>query len=346
MNGVFDYTKDVSNRSKQSINKTGYSSGTSAIHFDRMITTPGTFVRHALCLCICLLSLSGCNLVKQLTGSPDSAPATSQKPGAAPTTPQPQQPAAKGPMDGYWQLAFSFNDNVQSSHFRLTQSGDKFAGQGTDDHNNKPFLIENGVIRQDEVVFYKRYEQPDNPNQPPVEYNGKVDFNTGYMSGKYLISFQGKEIAGDWEAQKDAPEGAVAQQAAPEQPAQQAPPHSTGPPQGKAPDLSGKWNIGFEYQFKTIHSIMFIEQLNDTITGHGIDENTKEKFVIEKGWYHYPKLTLIRKYPPIKGKTGSKPERTMTFKADVSWINEADYQGPYLAGKTDGGGNWEAQLVR
>lgn len=275
-------------------------------------------------------------MVKQLTGASSSPPNT------APTnTPPTSTPAGKAPMDGYWKLAFQFNDDVKSSHIRIVQHGDKFSGQGTDDHNNKPFLIENGAVRQDEVVFYKRYEQPDNPNQPPVEYGGKVDFKTGYMSGKYLISFQGKEIAGDWEAQREPAEGETADTPPPPE---KAPPPAANAPE--KPDLSGKWNCGFEYQFKTIHSTMFLEQLNGKITGHGIDENTKEKFTIEQGWYNYPKVTLIRKYPAIKGKTGSKPERKMTFKADVSWINEADYQGPYMAGKTDGGGNWEAQIVR
>jgi hypothetical protein len=289
-------------------------------------------------MCIVML-LSGCNVLKQMTGAAGIPGTTEQKPAAQNPTP----PAGThGPMDGYWKLAFSFNDEVKSSHIRIIQNGDKFSGQGTDDHNDKPFLIENGVVRQDEVVFYKRYEQPDNPNQPPVEYGGKVDFKTGYMSGKYLISFQGKEIAGDWEAQREPAEG----EAAATEPAQEqkGPPPSQQP--NKAPDLSGKWNMGFEYQFKTMHSVMFLEQLNDKITGHGEDENTKEKFTIEKGWYKYPKVTLIRKYAAVKGKTGSKPERRMTFKADVSWVNESDYQGPYMSGKTDGGGNWEAQLVR
>ncbi|MBX3077037.1 hypothetical protein KF707_01535 [Candidatus Obscuribacterales bacterium] len=288
-----------------------------------------------LSMCIAML-LSGCDVVKQLVGSGANAPAN---PGAQ--APQ-QQPATHGPMDGYWKLAFQFNEDVKSSHIRVSQIGDKFSGQGTDDETGKPFLVENGVVRQDEVVFYKRYEQPDNPNQPPVEYGGKVDFKSGYMSGKYLITFQGKEIAGDWEAQR---EGAEEQSAANNPPPQEqkAPPPANQP--NKAPDLSGKWTMGFEYQFKTMHSTMFIEQLGDKITGHGEDENTKEKFVIEKGWYKYPKVTLIRKYAAIKGKN-PKPERHMTFKADVSWVNDSDYQGPYMAGKTDGGGNWEAQLVR
>jgi hypothetical protein len=41
-----------------------------------------------------------------------------------------------------------------------------------------------------------------------------------------------------------------------------------------------------------------------------------------------------------------KPEHQMTFKADVSMANDKDYQGPYLNGKTEGGGNWEAELIK
>jgi len=293
-----------------------------------------------------MFCLTGCEQIKQLTGGGGGTVSTTTTTTTAPKTGDPQVNAgAPKPLDGYWKLAFSFNDNVQSSHFRITQNGDKFGGQGTDDSNSKPFLMENGLIRQDEVVFYKRYEQPDNPNQPPVEYSGKLDAKAGYMSGKYLITFQGKEIAGDWEAQKEPGEGD--QGAANNPPPQQAPPANTAPPPGKAPDLSGKWTMGFEYQFKTIHSVMFLEQqLNNTITGHGQDENTLEKFEIEKGWYNYPKVTLVRKYPAVKAKKGSKPERRMTFKADVNWVNEADYQGPYMQGKSEGGGAWEAQIVR
>jgi hypothetical protein len=288
-------------------------------------------------------TVTGCDQVKQLTGAMGTKPGTQTPPAVPGSTPQGAQSAPK-PLDGYWKLAFSFNDNVQSSHFRITQNGDKFGGQGTDDSNSKPFLMENGVIRQDEVVFYKRYEQPDNPNQPPVEYSGKIDAKTGYMSGKYLITFQGKEIAGDWEAQKETAEGAQVA----ETPQQQTPPPANAaPPPGKAPDLSGKWTMGFEYQFKTVHSVMFLEQqLDNSITGHGQDENTMERFTIEKGWYKYPKVTLIRKYAAIKSKKVNKPERRMTFKADVSWVNEPDYQGPYMQGKSEGGGSWEAQIVR
>lgn len=88
---------------------------------------------------------------------------------------------------------------------------------------------------------------------------------------------------------------------------------------------------------------MYIEQDGGRVTGHGVDINTKEKFTIDKGWYDYPKLTIVRKYEKAKG---AKENRTLTFKAKVSIIMEKDYQGPYLNGKTSGGGAWEAQLIK
>ncbi len=87
-------------------------------------------------------------------------------------------------------------------------------------------------------------------------------------------------------------------------------------------------------------------QENNKLKGHGIDHSTKENFVIEEGWYKFPKVTLIRKYAAIRSKKVNKPERKMTFKADVNWVTDSDYDGPYMQGKTDGGGNWEAQIVR
>ena len=59
----------------------------------------------------------------------------------------------------------------------------------------------------------------------------------------------------------------------------------------------------------------------------------------------------IREMASVKGKgkgktKEGKPVREMTFKAEVSIANDKDYQGPYLSGKTDGGGNWEAELIK
>jgi hypothetical protein len=82
-----------------------------------------------------------------------------------------------------------------------------------------------------------------------------------------------------------------------------------------------------------------LEQDGDKITGHGLDNETKEKFVIKKGWYTPPHLTIIRQYPNRVGNS------SMTFQAEVSEVCEEDYSGPYVSGKTQGGGEWEAERV-
>ncbi len=287
-----------------------------------------------------VVGLNGCNLIKQATGP------TGNKSGDA------ANPQSDGKLNGYWKLAYQINNDVASCHFQLKQNGASFSGVGADDHNGKAFLVENGHVQAAEVVFYKRYEQPDYPNQPPIEFIGKLDLSgkAAYMNGGFDVSANGEAIKGQWEAEREGANPQEAQASAgqqQEQPQEQAPPQQQAARPDKPPDLSGKWNAGYEFNFKTIHVTMFLEQLKEKVTGHGLNENTNEKFVIENGFYYPPKVTLMLKYPAIKLKDKVvKPERRMTFKADVSLVNDADYQGPYLSGKTDGGGNWEAQQVR
>lgn len=291
--------------------------------------------------------LCSCNYLKQLTGSVPQP--GQQAPSTGGNIPPPKAKGLPGVLTGYWKLAYTVNDEVKSCHFNVDHQGDSFSGSGTDDHNNKAFLIENGHAQNNEVVFYKRYENPDTPGQPPVAYVGSMTTQQGlaYMNGSYSVTLQGKQFTGQWEAEQE--------QAAstPEQQAEQAQPPSQGPADGRPPDLSGKWNAGFEHNFKTVHSTMFLEQhsvknaKDPNIRGHGFDHNTNEKFVIEKGYYSFPAITIYRKYPEIKVKGKVvKPSRMMTFKAQVEWVSDKDYTGPYMSGKTEGGGGWEAQLVR
>lgn len=263
---------------------------------------------------------------------------------------------------GDWKVGFQFNTSTLNSTFHLEQVGTTFKGTGTDDQDGGQFTIEKGTISNGQVRFYKQYQ-----GAPPVEYTGKIEiqddatFKGPYMSGDYTTASNGKIISNIWEAQMILPNNglaapaaapadqAPANQAPPDQGAQQAPPQQPDRsllanwPADRAPHLSGKWDVGYEYNFKTVRSSMFIEQDGDRISGHGVDLSTKEKFTIEKGWYHYPKLTIIRKY--TKGKNQASSTRTMAFKASVSFVNDKDYQGPYMSGKTQGGGNWEAQRV-
>jgi hypothetical protein len=259
---------------------------------------------------------------------------------------------------GDWKVGFQYNTSTLNSTIHIDQVGQQFKGSGTDDQGGATFAIDQGQIANGQVKFFKKYQ-----GSPPVEYTGKIEvqddpsYHGPYMSGEYTTASNGKIISNIWEAQMVLPNqgGATAQAPPPEQapppdqPAQQQPPPDqprsllANWPADRAPHLSGKWDVGYEYNFKTMRSSMFLEQEGDRISGHGIDLNTKEKFSIEKGWYHYPKVTIIRKYSKGKGQASSS--RTMAFKASVSFISDKDYQGPYMSGKTQGGGNWEAQRV-
>jgi len=293
-----------------------------------------------------LSSLCACQKIELggIMGSKNKTPASI--PGVAPVnemkTHTVQTQNNNEPLSGYWKMAYSVNGDVKSAHVRLTQQGNNFSGQGTDDHNSKPFSIEKGTIQNGDLIgFIKKYE--DNPSALPVEYGGNLDTSTNaYVSGRYLASVNGQNFEGDWEAEKEKSEAPQTQSSsngnAPSSHASHKPDH--------APDLSGKWTTGYEYQFKTINSTMWLMQMNNKLTGHGIDHSTKENFTIIDGSYSFPKVTLVRKYAAVKSKKVNKPERKMTFKADVNWVTDSDYDGPYMQGKTDGGGNWEAQLVR
>ena len=279
-----------------------------------------------------------------------------------------QAPAAAAPqplnLTGDWQFGFQFENDTLQSSVHLEQSGVNFSGSGKDDKTGMEFTIEQGVITGGtQVEFYKKYAST---NAPEIQYTGTLEQATDptykgpYMHGDYTTAKNGKVISNIWEAELSQP-GNAAGSPAPEQaspipgmPAAPAPADSGL--LSRTPELSGKWNCGYEYNFKTIHSTMFLEQEGDRILGHGVDHETKEKFVIDKGWYHYPKLTLVRKWGASKAQvankkgkgkhTESRPERTMTFKATVSNVSDKDYSGPYLSGKTQGGGSWEAQLYK
>jgi hypothetical protein len=315
-----------------------------------------------------VLILSACGQVKVPGGakgggdSQASSQSSSAKQGAGKANPE--EASKNGMLNGDWRLGFKYNGQTFNASMSLKQRGNSFTGTGKEDETGNEFEIKEGIVRGDQLQFTKKYIGK-NASMAPIQYAGTVttaneqNYQGPYLSGDYSFTQKdGQQMSSEWDAVQDS----GAQQAqAPQAPRQEEAP----PPQAQAPiepsqntirpdhppDLSGKWNVGFEYQFKTIHSVMFLEQDHEKITGHGVDD-TKEKFVIEKGTYKFPNLTLTRKYPKgetvkVKGKTHEgKPERTMTFKADVSVLNDKDYQGAYLSGKTEGGGAWEAELYK
>lgn len=289
---------------------------------------------------------------------------------------QPQQqagnPSNAPSIAGYWKINYTVKNKPMVASARITQSGNNFEGSGTDDHNNSPFNIAEGKIASSgEVRFYKKYA---GKKSAPIEYTGKMrmvdamGYKGPYLEGEYVTAFNGNIIQGKWEAQtapisdpspppagqdpsqpvpQQEPPG---QQMQPDQAQQQEPPQQQEQPPAQqqpvdaahAPHLSGKWNTGFIYHGKAIHSKMYIEQEAGKVWGHGFDEETKEKFSL-KGWYSFPKLQFVRKYEKAKG---AKTSKELTFRATVSMVNDGSYSGPYLEGETTLGERWEAQAYR
>ena len=283
---------------------------------------------------------------RQLLTEPPAG-AQKKQPPPPKEAPPPEPPKVPVKLTGHWKMGFLYGTKNFTSTIDLTQDNNSFHGTGTDDDSNLAFSVEQGTISGQQISFIKLYS--DGKHQP-VQYGGSFqivndpNYSGPYLSGEYELASHGKPISGVWEAEvvSDQPPPANPQPA-PQNPPESPPPPEPPPPHRGAPQLSGKWNVGYEYNFKTIHSTMYLEQDGGKLTGHGFDENTKEKFVISKGWYKYPRLTLVRKY--VKGK-GAAGDREVTFKATVSWVSASDYVGPYLNGKTQGGGAWEAELLK
>jgi len=281
------------------------------------------------------LSLTGCQTVKL-------AP-TSGQPSAGGTN-----AASNTPVAGNWQVSFSVGGDTQSAHMNISQSGNSFQGVGVDDSTQTNFVIDAGVINGKSVTFHKRYHVDENPNLPPIIYIGSfemaktADYSGPYMSGTYKVNKNGQLVEGQWDAQIDG--GGLA--ATPTQPAQ----HNDagqGGSSNRRPHLSGKWDAGYEFEFKTVHASMYLEQDGTKITGHGMDKANKEAFNV-KGTYTYPNVKMWVKYLPVKAgaKSKAKPERTLEFRGKAESVNEAEYQGTRLEGKTNGGGMWMAEQVK
>lgn len=254
-------------------------------------------------------------------------------------------------VTGDWIVSFMYNDQGFDSAVTFSQTGKVLVGQGTDSATGQQFAITDGSVNGTHVHFVKKYVSVD-PSRPPVEYNGELeyendaDYHGWKMDGHYKTTLDGHPVDDKWLAvQASAMQGAGQQGPGPEQqPSQQpestAPPppsgESSGPPPGSAPNLSGQWSANYTYNFKKITSKMWLEQDGGNIAGHGTDVNTNEKFIIEKGWYKFPKVTLKCKY--VKGKNAAE-SRELTIKATVQG-------GPSLKGETQFGGSWSARLLR
>lgn len=292
------------------------------------------FLSFAVMAGVTALTLTGCQTVKL-------APTTSQPTGGV-------NAAADTPVAGNWQVSYSVGGETQSAHMNISQNGTSFQGVGVDDSTQGNFVIDAGVINGKSITFHKRYHVDENPNLPPIIYIGSFEmaktaqYSGPYMSGTYKVNKNGQMVEGQWDAQIDG--GGLA--ATPTQPSPQPEaPQSGG--SNRRPHLSGKWDAGYEFEFKTVHASMYLEQDGTKITGHGMDKANKEAFNV-KGTYTYPNVKMWVKYLPVKaaGKNKGKPERTLEFRGKAESVNEAEYQGTRLEGKTNGGGMWMAEQVK
>jgi hypothetical protein len=276
------------------------------------------------------LSLGACTTVK-LSTSPNTQAGTPNG-----------QSTASIDISGPWQVSYEVNGETLSAHLNLNQNGNNFSGTGTDDKDGQTFVVDKGVISGTAVSFNKRYHVEENPNLPPIVYQGNYEmahtqaYSGQYMSGSYKLAKSGPPIQGKWDAAREnGPPAEQAQQ-------QQAPPAKTG----HAPHLSGRWDDGYEFEFKTVRATMYMEQDGNKLTGHGIDKSTKETFTL-KGEYKFPNIKMLVKYNAVKGPKGkNKPERTLEFRGTATVVNESEYQGTRLEGKTNGGGAWMAEQVK
>jgi hypothetical protein len=254
---------------------------------------------------------------------------------------------------GSWQVSYAVNGDTRSSHMTLTPAPGGFEGTGTDDTDGGNFIVDTGFLAGSTVGFQKRYHVEENPNLPPIVYDGTFEvvanetYKGPYMHGTYKLDKGdgGEGVKGEWDAQKVDAQQSAANVLTRQPPQQQAPAASDVDP-SKPPDLSGKWNAGYEYMFKTFHSRMFLEQDGKKITGHGADQNTNENYKIT-GTYNFPDIKIIHQYPELKlSKKQTKAPRTLEFRGKVEVVNEPEYHGPRMTGKNMGGGDWMAEEVR
>lgn len=262
-------------------------------------------------------------------------------------------PNATPAINGDWKVTYVYGDNTYDSLITFAQQGRALSGSGEDSAG--PFLIQNGVVDGKTVKFTKKYADAD-PSKKPVVYTGELeweddeDYKGWTMGGHYkAVAPDGSVIDDKWVAISAIAEQAFASRnSAPPPTQQQPPPQDAQQPDngsdqqqadngGSQPaDLSGKYTAEYQFNFKKIHSTMWLEQDGGRLGGHGVDTNTNEKFVITKGFYNFPRLQITCHY--TKGQSAAAT-RDLIVKATVSG-------GPSLKGETQFGGGWQARIVR
>lgn len=251
-------------------------------------------------------------------------------------------------IEGEWEVDYEFKGGFYVANAMFSQSGAQLVGQGVD-QDGLEWTLEQGQVNGTKVSFSKVYLNA-NPPRPPVVYTGELkhlespEYTGWMMEGTYSAALpNGKTLTGKWVSNPTAPQAAPAAS----NPAFIPPPGQTSPasaqpePLGSAKpgDLSGRYDVGYQYNFKKVISKMWLRQDGGKLSGDGVDTTTGEKFIITKGTYSYPNVMIVRQY--IKGK-GAKESRSVTFKAQLS----SDGTHIMMKGETQFGGHWDARLAR
>jgi hypothetical protein len=292
-----------------------------------------------------MLVLGACTQIKLSNTKPNGTTSSKTGGGQDPAL----NPNSPPPINGDWKVTFVYADQAYESLITFAQQGRALTGSGQDSAG--PFFIQAGVVDGTKVKFTKKYADAD-PSKQPVQYIGDLeweddaDYRGWRMGGHYKTAApDGSMVDDKWVAISAAAEQAMAAPPPQPEPAQQPQDQqSTQPSQdeqaesssGNAPDLSGKYNAEYQFNFKKIHSTIWLEQDGGRLGGHGVDTNTNEKFVVTKGYYKYPRIQISCHY--TKGQAAAAT-RDLIVKAQVSG-------GPSLKGETQFGGGWQARIVR
>ncbi len=304
---------------------------------------------------------TGCTQIK-LSGTgksgnvPQPMPMTGGSPSAQTPASAPPNGAAPPPLQDEWEVDFTVpNGDAQISTVVLSQQGNALVGDGTD-QSGRTWQLQEGQVNGLNVTFSKVYT--DRPDSPPINYVGQLKYEqspefTGWlMEGTYSVKTANGVVQGKWVSNPTGASGTEAPAETTEQPTEAPPP--AGQPAAPAPpskplpdhigddkptDLTGKYFVSYQYNFKNVKGHMFLEHDGGKLGGHGVDTSNNESYNLESGKYKYPDISFIRCY--VKGK-GAKNTRKVLFRATIS----SDAHMIIMKGETQFGGRWDAKLAR
>lgn len=302
-----------------------------------------------------IIGCAGCSQIK-LSGGKTNPPVSGlPNPEPVIVNGQPISSGSPPPLVGDWEIDFTVpNGEPQISNVTFSQQDKELVGEGAD-QSGATWQIQNGKVDGTKVTFSKVYVGVD-PPRPPINYIGQLKYEqtqefTGWlMEGTYSVTKpDGSTLSGKWVSNPippaaDAAPVAEAPVPVPGEQPQAPPPPARARPENigndKPTDLSGKYHVSYQYNFKKILGHMWLEHDGGKLGGHGTDTTTGESYTLESGKYKYPEISFVRNY--VKGKGGAKASRKVIFRARIS----SDGHLIVMKGETQFGGQWDAELAR